>query len=118
MDLAEIRTHTLIQHTTRPNLWNEWLVNCGAQATGASAGPRFEYYSHVIEAALAGIGVAILPEFLIRNELDLGLLTLAHEKRLTCKERYYAVYPTKNSHNSNVLDFVAWLKAECAKTNI
>jgi DNA-binding transcriptional LysR family regulator len=113
MDTDEIKSHTLIQHTTRPNLWNDWLKNCGSRPTGATVGPRFEFYSHVIEAALAGIGVAVLPEFLIKKELDRGMLTLAHEYRLVCKERYYAVYPAKNSHNSNVVEFVNWLKEKC-----
>ena len=115
MDVNEIKSHTLIQHTTRPYLWNDWLKNCGSRPTGATVGPRFEFYSHVMEAALAGIGVAVLPEILIRNELDRGILVLAHESRLVCKERYYAVYPAKNSRNSNVVDFVTWLKIKCAE---
>jgi LysR family transcriptional regulator, glycine cleavage system transcriptional activator len=109
----EIASHTLIQHTTRPYLWNDWLKSCGTRPVGATVGPRFEFYAHVIEAALAGIGVAVLPEFLIQNELERGMLRLAHEHRLVCKERYYAVYPAKNSHNSNVVDFVNWLKIKC-----
>lgn len=56
-----------------------------------------------------------LPEFLVRNELDNGMLTLALERRLRCKELYYAVYPAKNSHKANVVDFVVWLKAKCAE---
>ncbi|WP_120633508.1 LysR family transcriptional regulator [Ruegeria sp. EL01] len=115
MDVNEISSHTLIQHTTRPYLWNDWLKSCGSRPIGATVGPRFEFYAHVIEAALAGIGVAVLPEFLIQNELERGMLKLAHENRLVCKERYYAVYPAKNSHNSNVVDFVNWLKVKCAE---
>ena len=114
LGVAELKSLTLIQHSTRPNLWTQWFAACTGEGTQAAAGPRFEYYSHVIEAALAGIGVAVLPEFLIQTELESGALKLAHSGRLTCEESYYAVYPSKNAENQNVLDFVRWLKRKCA----
>ncbi len=116
--LEDINRHTLIQHTTRPHLWREWLTVAGGSTARALAGPRFEYYSLVIEAAVAGIGIAVLPELLIRNELQRGLLVRAHQSVLTCEEKYFAVYPEKFADNINILDFVAWLKAECAGEQI
>lgn len=115
LNVAQLKSHTLIQHSTRPHLWAQWFEACTDEITQASAGPRFEYYSHVIEASLAGIGIAVLPEFLIQSELEAGELKLAHAGRLTCEESYYAVYPKKNAENRNVLDFVQWLKKKCAE---
>ena len=115
LNVAQLKAHTLIQHSTRPNLWTQWFGACTNETIQASAGPRFEYYSHVIEAALAGIGVAVLPEFLIQSELEAGERKLAHPGRLTCEESYYAVYPLKNAESQNVLDFVSWLKNKCTE---
>ncbi len=113
--LEEFGGHTLIQHTTRPHLWREWLTDAGGPTAKALAGPRFEYYSLVIEAAVAGIGIAVLPEILIRSELQRGLLVRAHEHAYVCNEKYFAVYPEKFEDNINIRDFIAWLKAECAR---
>lgn len=102
----------LIQHTTRPSLWRDWLAHAGGPTTRALAGPRFEEYAHVIEAAVAGIGFAILPDFLVRNELESGTLVQAHEARMVCREKYYAAYPEKYAGFSNIRRFVDWLKTE------
>lgn len=99
----------------RPHLWREWLTHAGGSTARALAGPRFEYYSLVIEAAVAGIGVAVLPEILVRNELKRNVLVRAHAGEFVCREKYYAVYPEKFADNVNILDFVEWLKGECAK---
>jgi len=113
--LQDINTSPLIQHTTRPHLWREWLTEAGGSTNKALAGARFEYYSLVIEAAVAGIGVAVLPKFLIRNELRRGLLVQAHPHRYICNEKYFAVYPEKYSDNINIRDIVSWLKTECSQ---
>lgn len=118
LTLEDINRQTLIQHTTRPHLWREWLTQAGGSTGKALAGPRFEYYSLVIEAAVAGIGIAVLPEFLIRNELNRGLLVRAHPSAFVCGDKYFAVYPEKYADNINILDFVGWLKAESTRQTL
>ncbi len=105
-------TSILIQHTTRPQLWRDWLLHAGGPTTRALAGPRFEQYAHVIEAAVAGIGFAILPDFLVRTELESGTLVMAHHQRMTCREKYYAAYPERYANSGNIRNFVRWLKLE------
>jgi len=102
----------LIQHTTRPTLWRDWLDFAGLASANGMVGPKFEYYALVIEAAVAGIGVALLPEFLVRRELQSGLLVHVVDLPMPCREAYYYVYPKKFSENPNVACFGAWLKRE------
>jgi LysR family transcriptional regulator, glycine cleavage system transcriptional activator len=102
----------LIQHTTRPTLWRDWLDFAGLPSANGMAGPKFEYYALVIEAAVAGIGVALLPEFLVRRELQSGLLVQVMDLPMQCSEAYYYVYPKKFAENPNVACFGAWLKRE------
>jgi LysR family glycine cleavage system transcriptional activator len=66
----------------------------------------------VIEAAIAGIGFAILPDFLVRNELESGELVRAHGRHMVCEHKYYVVYPDKYANHNNIRDFVRWLKEE------
>jgi len=113
---SELSQRPLIQHSTRPLLWQKWFDLVGVSAPQATSGQKFEYYNLVVQAALAGLGYAILPELLIRRELDSGVLRLAHpQSMLSCKS-YYAVYPEHCAENPNVKAFVAWLKESCAQS--
>lgn len=112
--VEDLRNVTLIQHTTRPNLWSDWLHKAEASGVNGQSGPKFEFYSLVIEAAVAGIGVAVLPDFLVRREIESGLLTAPFDLPMRCEEGYYFVYPEKYRTNPNVLCFGDWLAAECA----
>jgi len=111
----DLRKLTLIQHTTRPNLWREWLRHVDVQGVNGVAGPKFEYYSLVIEAALAGIGVALLPDFLVKKEISAGILAVAYQDAMCCNEAYYVVYPHKYETNQNVVSFVDWIVSESAR---
>ncbi|WP_209424997.1 LysR family transcriptional regulator [Pararhodobacter sp. SW119] len=111
-DPAALANMTLIQHTTRPQLWREWLDSAGLATINGTVGPKFEYYALVIEAAVAGIGVALLPEFLVRREIASGLLVRAVERPMQCREAYFYVFPKKFADNPNVVCFGAWLKQE------
>ena len=107
-----LRGMTLIQHTTRPALWSQWLKMTGVEGMNGEVGPKFEYYSLVIEAAAAGIGVALLPEFLVRREIEQGVLAKFINAPMMCEEAYYFVVPAKHRENLNVECFKNWLVHE------
>lgn len=109
----ELRQFTLIQHTSWPQIWNEWFSRAGASFVQGDAGPKFEYFSLVIEAAVAGIGVALLPKFLIRREIENGLLAMVFDEPMRCEEAYHFVYPKRYERNPNVLCFADWLTEQC-----
>ncbi|MDO9526822.1 MAG: LysR substrate-binding domain-containing protein [Gemmobacter sp.] len=107
-----LRRAPLIQHTTRPHLWCEWLAHAGVDAINGEAGPKFEFYSLVIEAAVAGIGFALLPEFLVRREIEAGALVKVSDIVMPCTDSYYYVYPDRYRESHNVQVFGDWLFSE------
>ena len=106
----EILDHALIQHTTRPYLWKEWFQNFDIKTNKSAVGPRFEYYAHIIQAAIAGIGIALLPEFLIQEELKTKKLILANNNSIKGNGSYYFAYPYEQEENPAVISFSNWLK--------
>lgn len=104
-----LRSAPLIQHTTRPHLWSEWLAHAAITTLNGEAGPKFEFYSLVIEAAVAGIGFALLPEFLVQRELASGALVRASDLAMPCQDGYYYVYPDRYRESHNVQVFGNWL---------
>ena len=60
-----------------------------------------------------GIGVALLPDFLVQKEIDAGMLAVVIDKPLRCAESYYVAYPLRQETNPTVLGFVDWIVSEC-----
>ena len=65
-DLADM---PLLQQSTRPLAWQQWFDSAGVSAPLALAGPRYEVFSMTAAAAIAGMGVALMPRLLVEEEL-------------------------------------------------
>jgi LysR family transcriptional regulator, glycine cleavage system transcriptional activator len=110
--LNDLSRHTLLQHTTRPQAWQEWLTAAGVPHINALKGPRFEHFSMVIQAAVAGLGIAVMPEFLVQQELNAGELIMPFQHRVVSAHSYHLVYPEENGDLPALKAFRDWLLAE------
>lgn len=110
----EVGRFTLLQHVTRPQAWQEWLRACGVEGLDGRAGPRFEQFYMVIQAAMAGLGLAVLPRFLIQEELTSGRLVVAVDRPVVSEYAYYLVLPERKADLRRVVAFRDWLLEQCA----
>lgn len=102
----------LLQQSTRPYAWREWFTARGLQVEGDMAGPRFELFSMLAEAASHGMGVALIPRFLVEDELRRGVLVQAVREAVPSNRSYYLIYPERNAENPPLRVFRAWLEAQ------
>ncbi|HEV7715304.1 MAG TPA: transcriptional regulator GcvA [Steroidobacteraceae bacterium] len=110
--LKDLAHHTLLQHTTRPYAWQEWFAAVGVQDINPLKGPRFEHFSMVIQAAVAGLGVAVIPEFLVPRELADGELVMPFVHPVRSAQAYYLVHPEEKRDLPALRAFREWLLAE------
>jgi LysR family transcriptional regulator, glycine cleavage system transcriptional activator len=110
--VQDLERYTLLQHTTRPNAWLEWLTAADNSTINGLKGPRFEHFSMVIQAAIAGIGVAVLPRFLVEDEVAAGRLVVPLDIAVRSEHAYYLVYPEEKSELPALRAFRDWLLAE------
>lgn len=68
--------HTLLQVSTRPDDWFQWFAVHDLSTTNIRLGPQFEMTSHVLQAASAGIGIALVPSCLVEDEIANGSLVI------------------------------------------
>lgn len=108
---------TLLQSTRRPDTWREWLEAKSADSVNAFAGLRFDAFYLITQAAVAGLGVALLPRLLVADELDNGLLALAIDEQFTSRNAYCLVYPEAKRADQRLQAFRGWLldQAEAAR---
>lgn len=109
-DAEDVVRCQLLHHTTQPDLWKSWCLKQGIEATDIKAGPRFEFFSHVIGAAMAGVGIALISDLLIQKELKTGELVVPIGARMKCEEAYYFAFPPRSAEDVNVKRFGDWLK--------
>ncbi|KGJ96195.1 LysR substrate-binding domain-containing protein [Colwellia psychrerythraea] len=65
----------------------------------AQQGMHFEQFSIVTNAAVAGLCVALLPRFLIKNELQRGELQVVCNKAVHTEGDYYLVIASEKVVN-------------------
>ena len=104
----------LLQQSTRPTQWAEWFELVGAPTALALRGPQSEHFSMIAQAAVSHLGAALLPRFLIEQELAAGSLVELSDQVLTSTDAYYLVYPEARAQTPLVTAFRDWVVGECA----
>ncbi|KEA08455.1 LysR family transcriptional regulator [Rhizobium rhizogenes] len=98
----------LLHLTTRPDAWEKWLAANGAPASGVR-GMLFDQFATAAQAAISGLGVALLPTFLIQEELKRGELVAASPNELESDERYYLACPFERLAYPPLVRFREWI---------
>lgn len=111
---SDITRYRLIEHSTRPHSWEHWFRSVGAELSPIDWGPRLEHFFMIIEAAKAGLGMALLPTFLIEEELRTGSLIAPFKTRVSGPGAYYLVTPQTKAGLPRVTAFRRWVLAQLA----
>jgi LysR family transcriptional regulator, glycine cleavage system transcriptional activator len=103
---------TFLQQTTRPDAWSDLLAKLGRGDLNALRGPRFDQYGVVIEAALASLGLAAVPRFLIEAHLACSRLVMPFKASVRSRHAYHLVYPEAKRQWPEVQAFRRWILRE------
>src|SRR5690349_20213766 len=115
----DLRHHTLLHEDTvteegaRPS-WADWLRSVGVSDIDATRGPHFSDASLSFEAALEGLGVALVMKPLVRTEIEAGRLVVPFDIAAPAGFSYYLVTPEASEHAGTVAAFRRWLLDESA----
>ncbi len=71
---AALLNEALLHTVSRPQAWPQWAAAQGLDAGRLRHGQGFEHLYYLLEAAVAGLGVAIAPQQLVADELASGRL--------------------------------------------
>lgn len=113
--------HTLL-HDGSPDkddsspTWPMWLKAAGVKGVDGARGPKFNQSSLVIEAAVAGRGVALAKSQLALADLEAARLVIPFDMTTPSAFAYYIVHPASRSSSPAVKAFKAWLHEEAEAT--
>ncbi len=106
--LGEALLHT----SSRPQAWPAWARSNGLEAGSLGFGAGFEHLYYLLEAAVAGLGVAIAPQPLVSEDLASGRLVApwgfveAPGRWVLCSRR--------NETDARISLLAGWLRRELA----
>lgn len=99
----------LLQHTSRPDMWNDYLRAIGFQNFQIEHSIGFQHFFMLIRAVLDGMGVALIPRTLIEDELQSGSLEQVITAEYENQFSYYILCKNIKIEQSNVIKFKDWL---------
>lgn len=111
---ADLLSRPLLYHTNYPNNWRVWLDAVGVNHVTLTPSADFEQVSMLVQAVMAGLGVAIVQRCLIDEELSNGRIAIPFDHPISIK-RGYMLCTRRASHSNRALQQLhQWLKAQAA----
>jgi LysR family glycine cleavage system transcriptional activator len=107
----------LIEAATSNVNWADWFARAGCELSPKARFTRFEQMFFAVEAALDGLGVALLPSALIVDDIAAKRLMLAYDLCGMYERDYsYILSPFNRTHKAAAL-FGAWLSEQGEDSN-
>ncbi|CAM5762923.1 LysR substrate-binding domain-containing protein [Bosea minatitlanensis] len=108
-NLGDLNNLTRLQRSTRPDEWLEWSEHQGIALAHPRRGPRFDHFAMLAQAAVSGLGIALMPDFLIEEEITDGRLVVVLDTTYRSKSGYYLIIPERNLNLTLVKQFQTWI---------
>jgi LysR family glycine cleavage system transcriptional activator len=114
---SDLKHHTLLHDAstyadgTNPH-WSVWLKYAGVPDVDASRGLSFTPSHLVINAAIDGLGVALVKDSWVEQDLLKGRLVRPFGAALPVESAYYMVFPKDRAGDVRIATFVDWVRSE------
>ena len=104
------------ENTRYWSAWRHWLNHAGGSDIRLTASLHFNDYTQAIQAAIAGQGVVLASEPVLRSVLDAGLLTCPFKEKVSPNVGYDVVTTEHALARPEVAQFQQWLLKICSKS--
>lgn len=108
---GDLREIPLLHTKTRKDAWTTWCQMVDTKLP--TDGREYEHFYYMLEAATAGLGAAIAPFILVKDDIEAGRLIAPFGFTETGRS-YYAAYRPRSGHQIEAL--VSWLRGQAQET--
>ncbi|WP_193088859.1 LysR substrate-binding domain-containing protein [Advenella sp. FME57] len=113
----DIKKHRLMEAKSNVHAWSQWFEQARIEKPPSADFLRFDEMFFVVQAALEGLGVALVPLSLVADDLAAENLVLAFDGP-DVSAADYAYVVTPRGHNRPLLnEFCSWLSEEGGASN-
>jgi LysR family transcriptional regulator, glycine cleavage system transcriptional activator len=103
---------TLISYDTEPFSWSDWLSAAGEPKARPANTLHFEQMYFALQAAAEGLGVVLVPLFLVADEIIAGRMVTPLGMLAARRRRYYANVSPGLAQSPVIESFCEWLISE------
>jgi len=108
----------LLHRRQNPDAWQHYAQETGIMLTNPAVGARYDLHAMQIEAALAGLGVALVPRLYIETELAEGRLAAPWPDGESISKTFCLVLPEPiRLSDAPIQVFANWLINEARSSN-
>jgi DNA-binding transcriptional LysR family regulator len=100
--------HALLHTASRPQAWREWAERIDLDPGTLRMGTRFDRLYYLLEAAAAGLGIAIAPEPLVAEDIASGRLIAPWG--FVDTDAQWVLCASKRSANPRIGQLADWLR--------
>jgi LysR family glycine cleavage system transcriptional activator len=111
---ARTPVNQLIQHSTIAEAWAGWFRAAGIEREPGPEAPRYDLMSMAMNAASAGLGVALLPDWMTADACARGALLRLSARGWSAERAYYLLSPPALDEHPPLVAFRTWLLAQSA----
>lgn len=108
--IEDFQNYVLIQSRARPRVWDEFFQAQDFSHEKSFIGPRFDTFSACVNSAMICSGIALIPKFFVKKELESGELIQIWPYEMQTNRSYYMIYPTSMSQTPKITTMVQWIK--------
>jgi LysR family glycine cleavage system transcriptional activator len=109
---SDLARHTLISYDTEPVSWSDWLSLAGQAQLRGGDSLQFEQMFFALQAASEGLGVVLVPLFLVADDIIADKLCAPFGTRFARQRQYFASSVPGPTHNPALEYFREWLLKE------
>ena len=110
LDIAQqVSKCTLLHHEGAPTAWRQWAASHGVPESSVQSGPRFAQYSALIQAAVSGLGLGLVPRVLVLEELADRSVVMPCGHAIIVDQGHYLCFKAERATVPVLAAFRSWI---------
>ncbi|GGK78746.1 LysR substrate-binding domain-containing protein [Amphritea balenae] len=116
--IEDLTQHKLLAQTTRPAMWQTFFQQLNLNPELCDPGIAAQHFFMSLQSVKEGLGIALIPDFLVQSELETGQLVAPLGLSMVSSFGYYLSAPEHKRHQLKVRQFSQWLVDNLARSQI
>jgi LysR family glycine cleavage system transcriptional activator len=108
----DLLDYPLLHMATRPRAWPDWLASFGLEIPAATKLSPYGHFFAVVQAAIDGEGIALVPRGLAEKEISSGELVAMTDHLVESEGAYYVLCRKQQRDSRPIRQFRHWLLEE------